>query len=347
MRLRHGAAVVLGLVTLIPALTACEGDVGIAVGDRIPARADDQFAASSAQSSVKLPLGRLEFSLGEATRSLSASDTRQREPLEAPAGTVFLPITWQYDASTFGEYAAYLDTKESPVIDLVSDGAKYRLPAPETTGEGSTSFYVLVAGTGKAPKFEVGFDGVTQEVDLVTGERVAGDAQPLYDLERPDGKARSCRAGADFELPLLRPSEFTCSISPALRLPYAGSAWAAQGHEWLVLTVRTSMRRYDQVADDARSGTVYVASTVASTFLLGTLKPAEVIEDAKASSCPDTTRGGCNKVYHLIFDVSGKTKNDLTIEQDYGMDLYSVWGSGKVTENDNVTFPVTVRTRVR
>lgn len=345
MRLRHCAAAAFGLLTLAPVLTACGSGGDLEVGDRLPARSDDQFASSGTRSTVALPLGRLELSLGDVTTSLDADDTRQLEAIEAPEGTVFLPITWQYDAGTFGDYGDYLSTEVNPIIDLIADGAKYRLPAPEATGEGSTSFYLLVSGSGEDPTLEVDFDGVTQEVDLSTGKREAGRAEPLYDLKARKDRARSCTPDTTFKLDFVRLPDFTCTIGRTARVPYAGDAWAEEGHEWLVLTVRTSMRRYDQIAADLKSGAIYLAGDVSSTFTLGKLKPEAVIEDRDDSACPDSVKGGCQMVYHLVFDVTDEAPKRLTVEQDYDLYLSSVWGGAE--GKDTLEFPVTVRTRVR
>lgn len=330
MRLRRPAAAVLGLLALLPTLAACGDGSTVEVGDIVDARADDQFVGGGQASSITLPIGRLEISAGKPTTSLSADDTAQLEPVEAPEGSAFVPITWQYDAGTFGDYAEYMQTDGTPVIDLVADRASYRIPSPETSGEGAESFYVLVSGSGEDASLAVEYDGVSQSVDLATGERDEGDAAALYDLKRTKVRTRSCTNRGEFALTSLeRMRDFSCSVTTPIRLPYAGGEWAAPGQSWTAVTVSTTVRRYDRTAEDFKSGALYVATSVTSTFKLGALKPAKVIKDRGLTLCPDETQGGCSTVYHLVFAVGdGDKLGRLRVNQTYGLDRVTVWGGG-------------------
>lgn len=332
------AAAVLGLLVLLPALAAC-GDDELAIGTVIQAREDSQFVTSGTASSIALPLGRLEISAEAPTKKIAANDTRQLEAVEAPAGSAFIPITWQYDAGTFGDYAEYLATDASPVVDLLAAGAKYRLAAPESTGEGAESFYVLVTGDGKDAQLAVDFDGVTQTVELATGKRDEGRAAPLYDLKPSKERTRSCSAGATFDVGrLTKVNGFACKVSRTAQLPYAGDAWAEEGSTFVVVSVTTTIVRYDEYAKDLKSGAVYVPTDVASTFATGKVKPTAVIEDRNLSVCPDASRGGCTKVYHLIFAADpDKMPKQMRIKQDYTMTLFSVWGNGESKDSVTVT----------
>lgn len=347
MRLRRCAAAAFGLLVLAPALVACGDDSdGIEVGDVVPARNDDQFSDGIA-SSVILPRGKLEITLGEATKTLSANETRQLEAITAPDGSTFVPLTWQYDAATFGDYADYLSTADTPAIDLVADGASYRLPAPAESGEGSTSFYVLVSGSAKDPSLAVDFDGVKQTVDLTTGDRDTGDAAALYKLKRPKSNPRSCTEGVRYgnKEVVVAPNQFACSVRQVARLPYAGSAWAEPGHTWLAVTIRTSLRRVDVVAPDLKSGAIYYADAVTPEFELGDVKAAEVIEDRVDRACPDVRQGGCTTVYHVIFDLPEGGSTRITAELAYELTLNSVYGGADAEEI--LKLPVTVRAKTR
>ncbi|WP_157537137.1 hypothetical protein [Nocardioides sp. Root190] len=349
MRLRRPAAAVLGLLAVMPALAACGGDDGVTVGDIIGARQDDQFIQDGQKSSIALPIGRLEVSMGEASTELDANDTRQLEPVTAPENSAFVPITWQYDAGTFGDYADYLDTDTRPVIDLVADGAKYRLPSPESTGEGAESFYVLVTGDladAKEATLSVEFDDVIQTVDLATGDREAGLAAPLYELKPRKERTASCTNQAEFDLPkLARLGDFSCNITRSADIPYAGGAWAPEGTAWRVVTISTVARRYDVIAADLRSGAIYVASAVESTFRLGKEKPTKVIEDREFSACPDPERGGCTSVYHLIFEADEDTSERLRVDQGYELTLSSLWGGGEGKRTVEIEGTISVKLR--
>lgn len=342
MVLRRCAAAAFGLLVLAPGLAACGDDAGVEVGDVVAARDDAQFSDGS-PSSVVLPRGRLEISLGEPTDDLSADDTRQLEAITAPAGSTFVPLTWQYDAATFNDYADFLTTESTPAITLVADGASYRLPAPRETGEGSASFYVLVSGSAKEPSLAVDFDGVKQTVDLTTGERDAGLAEPLYDLKPPKDKARACTKDATFAEKVVV-ADFACSVRRVVRLPYAGSAWAEPDHTWLGVTIRTSLGRY-AVSSDARSGAVYYPLEVKPTFTLGKIKSAAVIEDTASRSCPDLTQGGCTTVYNVVFDLAEGASTRLDATFTYDMTQTTIYGGADAAEE--ITADIEVRTKVR
>lgn len=342
MVLRRCAAAAFGLLVLAPGLSACGDDAGVEVGDVVAARNDDQFSGGAA-SSVILPRGKLEVSFGKPTATLSADDTRQLEEIEAPEGSTFVPLTWQYDAATFNDYADFLTTESTPAITLVADGASYRLPAPRETGEGSASFYVLVSGSAKDPSLAVDFEGVKQTVNLTTGERDTGAAEPLYDLKPPKDKARSCTKDATFAEKVVV-ADFACSVRRVVRLPYAGGAWAEPDHQWLGVTIRTSLGRY-AVSSDARSGAVYYPTEVKPTFTLGEVKSAAVIEDTTSRSCPDLTQGGCTTVYNVVFDLADGASTQLSAAFSYDFTQTSIYGGADAPEE--ITAAIKVSTKVR
>ncbi len=333
MRLRRPTAAVLGLLALLPVLAACgDDDDSVKVGDIVDARRDDQFIEGGKASSVALPFGRLEISAGRPTTTLAADTTAQLLEVDAPEGSAFVPITWQYDVGTFGKYEEFVEAEGTPVIELLADRASYRLPAPESSGSGSDSFFVLVSGDGEDASLEIEYDGVTQTLDLATGDRDEGAAAGLYDLKSPKERTSSCADAADFDLSATeRLQDFDCKVTTPVRLPYAGGAWADEGRSWLALTLSTTLRRYDRLSKDYQSGAIYAGTEVTSAFTLGGARPTKVIEDRTRTLCPDELRGGCVAVYHLIFDVADKaTKKTgrLLVDQDYELTLVSVWGGG-------------------
>lgn len=345
---RRASTTALGLLLLAPALAACGSDSGIDAGDVVPAAQDAQFAGDGVESVVALPIGRLEVTAGKPVTEISAEDTRQVAKVAAPEGSAFVPITWQYDAATFGALGGYLATDASPVVDLVVDGASYRIPAPEQTGTGSESFYVLVSGSGADPKLEVGFDDVVQEVDLSSGEVDKGRAAPLYDTTKPRAKRFPCAPDVAFGRTTLRPPDFACTVTRPIDLPYAGDAWAAEGHTWRVVTVRTTLGRWSEVADDLKSGAVYYADNVESSYRLGDTEAAHVIRDPAGTACPDMTNSGsCTTEFHVVFDVEvdAKASRALSIEQDFDLKLATVYGGGEA--KDSLDLTVTAQAKLK
>lgn len=345
MPLRRAAVVALGLVTALPALAACgEDPSAIEDGDVVPARSDAQFADGT-PSSLALPIGRLEVTLGEPVDRVGSDDTRELIALEAPAGSVFVPITWQYDAGTFEGDAEFLAADASPVIDLVSDGASYRLPAPEEEGEGSESFYVVVQGDGDRPTLVVDYDGVRQTLDLTTGEREPGRARALYDRVR-ERRTRPCGAPSDVTVDVPESSvDLVCRVRRVERRPYAGGAWADGGDTWLVVTVATTLRRFAK-AGDAGSGAFYLPTALLSTdFRLGRSRPAKVIEGGEGTSCPDPRGAGCSTEFHLVFDVGSDHPPTLDVRLVYDTRLESSWGPYDGRETLRVPVDITVGLR--
>lgn len=338
---RRTAAAALGWLILLPALAACGEDAsGVETGDVIAAREDSQFSDGT-PSSLVMPIGRLEIFLGKPTARLDARDTRQLEPATAPPGSTFVPITWQYDAGTFGDYAAYLGGEQTPKVELRADRAGYRLPAPDPTGQGGESFYVLVSGSGRDLDLAVSYDGVEQSVDLLTGKRDAGDAAGLYDLTPVSTRTRACERGADFNGTAGYP-DYRCRYTRPVRLPYADGAWAEPGRTFLALTVTTSIRRFDIVGDVPGSGALYVPASVTSTFALGEIEPVAAVKDT-TDTCPDLANGGCTGRYDLVFDVPAKKKRfTLTMDQIFALVLGSRWGGFDEDEEMDLDVSVTI-----
>ena len=322
MRLRRLAAAAAGLLVLAPALAACGDDAAaIEVGDVIPARDDAQFVEGTA-SALELPLGRLEVFMGTPTKTLDIADTRQREATDAPEGATFVPITWRYQAGSYGRLRNYLGEEQTPTVELVSDKARYRLPAPRSTGEGSDSFYVPVSGSGKSPQLSVDYDGVTQTIDLASGERDEGRAAALYGLKVPK-KRDDCATDADFHTTEGR-VDFTCTVTRPARLPYANGQWATKGHHFLATTIDTTVQRVDLLNAELRAGGIYLAAKVASSFRFGDAKAVMAAEDG--ASCTNQAGKGCRARYHVVFDVTGKAARRLTVDQTYELTLVSQYG---------------------
>ena len=130
----------------------------------IKARVDNQFEDGK-EAEVTMPTGRL----------LIHAD----KPVDAPAGAVLVPISWQYDPWDKGRLEGIVATTDTPIIDLASDDEHYRLPPPQLEEEGGESFYVVVDGDAKARSLEVAFDGVTQTVNLAPGSCCRPRTHPM------------------------------------------------------------------------------------------------------------------------------------------------------------------------
>ena len=123
---------------------------------------DDQFNDGK-EVTVVLPTGRLLINAADPVDSAGADQTRERENVDAPAGAVLVPITWQYDTWASDRLDGIFDTDDTPIVNLVSDGQDYRLPPPDSDAVAGESFYVVVDGDGEDRELELEFDGVTAD----------------------------------------------------------------------------------------------------------------------------------------------------------------------------------------
>ena len=326
MRLRRTAAGALVLVLAPALLAACGEDADASPGDVIPARYDDQFEEGT-RASVKVPLGTILIRAEEPVTQVAADETRELQPLEAPPGMSFVPITWQYDSWSAGEYDPYLDTTEVPTVDLLADGEPYRLPSPDRKEEDGESFYVLVDGDATDRSLEIEFDGVVQRVDLVSGQREEGRAEPLYDLDDVGLRLKPCDT-ADWFDTADSAAQLSCDYRGPVMLPYAGGEWAEPGRQWLAISLETHMRGY-ALAGPEGGGAQYNAQSIETEVLLDGQEPVHAISTGDTNDvCPVPGTGDCNFSKHLIFDVpADEEPEEITVEQAYRMVLGVRWGN--------------------
>ncbi|WP_297735246.1 hypothetical protein [Nocardioides sp.] len=131
-----------------------------------------------------------------------------------------------------------------PTFTLVADDEEYLLEGlagwinDEEISPVSRRQYVALKGVPEKLSLKVGYEGVEQVVDGLTGRLVRGKAQPLYDLGFPGG-AQPCGE------PLWSPGAgdvgkavTTCLITSAATRPYAaGLGWAPEGSRWMLVNV--------------------------------------------------------------------------------------------------------------
>jgi len=315
------------LVVLSALLAACgEEQGGPTAGDIIKARVDNQFQKGGSESSVTLPTGRLLIHAAKPVDSASGDDTRTRESVDAPSGSVLVPISWQYDAWSKGRLDGIVDTADTPIVDLVSDEEHYRLPPPELADKGGESFYVVVDGDAKDRSLEIDFDGVTQTVNLTTGKTDKGDAAALYDIDDSALKKRPCDNESWFDSQTVA-AEFTCGLTGPILTPYAAGEWAPQGSMWLAVTVQTEMRVYGETNGQG-GGARYVARDVKVKSEIDGTKPAFELTTDEGDACPVPQAVACGWSKHLIFEVPADDteQGPLDLEVGYKMRIAVAWG---------------------
>lgn len=330
------------LLVLSGLLAACgEEEDSTKAGDVIQARLDDQFEDGEG-ASVTLPTGRLLIRSAEPVDGAGADETRSREAVGAPAGTVLVPITWQYDTWASDRMDGILAPRTTPKIDLVSGSERYRLPPPQREAESGESFYVVVEGDGAERSLEIDFDGVVQSIDLATGRRDKGDAEGLYGIKDAKLKRRTCGEEDWFnkDKPTDRVNaEFSCSLIGPVLTPYAAGEWAPDGSVWLALTLSTEMRAYGRA--NGQGGTaLYVATKVkVDPEIDGEDAIYALSTEDGADECPSRPEQYCGWAKHLVFQVpiDDAEQGPLDLEISYRLALANEWGDWAPPQRDKAT----------
>ena len=181
---------------------------------------------------------------------------------------------------------------QDPTFTLVADEVEYVLDGLTGWVDGdeiaqvARRQYVALKGEPDEVSLRVGYDGVDQVIDGLTGDLDRGAAEPLYEL----GFASGAQPCGD---PLWSPgasdvgeSVTTCLVSSSALRPYvAGLGWAAEGRAWMVVTVLTGApTRFagpDGTYDVEESTSTYLldAQGPEESFALNDARPAGVEED--------------------------------------------------------------------
>lgn len=166
---------------------------------------------------------------------------------------------------------------QDPTFTLVADEEEYLLEGltgwveDNEIAQVARRQYVAVKGEPSQISLRVGFDGVDQVVDALTGDVDRDAAEPLYEL----GFASGAQPCGD---PLWSPGASdvgenvtTCVVTSAAQRPYvAGLGWAPEGKNWMVVTVLTGAPTEFEGPD----GT-YEVDDSTSTYLLDAQGPEE------------------------------------------------------------------------
>jgi hypothetical protein len=166
---------------------------------------------------------------------------------------------------------------QDPTFTLVADEQEYVLDGLTGWVDGdeiaqvARRQYVALKGQPEKVSLRVGYDGVDQVVDGLTGDLDRDAAEPLYEL----GFANGAEPCGD---PLWSPgasdvgdSVTTCLVTSSAQRPYvAGLGWAPEGKSWMVITVLTGA----PTEFTGPEGTYEVAES-SSTYLLDQQGPEE------------------------------------------------------------------------
>jgi hypothetical protein len=167
-----------------------------------------------------------------------------------------------------------------PTFTLVADDEEYLLEGLAgwiNDGEitpVSRRQYVALKGVPEKLSLRVGYEGVEQVVDGLTGRLVRGEAEPLYELGFPGG-AQPCgeplwSTGASD----VGENVTTCLITSSAMRPYvAGLGWAPAGSRWMLVTVLPGVPAEFEGPD----GT-YTVEDSTTTYLLDLQEPEKTFD---------------------------------------------------------------------
>lgn len=238
---------------LAGALLACLGlaacgdddpDSGTTTDDYIQVRAD----VDGDTTFVQLPGGRVKLVVTAPRDAVESSDAADAARHTAPDGDALVGVSWQYvpgEGVPTWLRSHVTNSEERIRLWMVTDGQTYPLGdatrASSTPGDvrSSGNFYVPVSGSGEHVEIEVGYDGVTQSVDMRTGERETGRAAPLYERSPDLPTPQDCSQG---RWTTRGQAEVQCGWHTA-QVPYlADLGWADQA--WTLVQVDTTVTGY-------------------------------------------------------------------------------------------------------
>lgn len=312
--LRAAAALPAALLAaLLLSLTACGGDDGtplrVEAGDIVTARnATDLVGGTRAK--VVVPSGVFSVQVGDPRPDVSAGQTAERIAQRAPQDGVLLPIGWSFDTSSMEDYERVFGRAGAPSLELVANGTDVRLPSPYLDADRRDVMYVGVPGDGRDLQMRVGYDGVTQVVDLTTGKVTKGQAKTLYALGKVSTELTVCPSRNWVDEPGVV-VKYSCAIGEPVVSPYAHGEWAEPGHSWVALHVTTNLSRYVQV-ENTGPYAVYAVDSSKDETTLADSRPTQILASNKTAGSWDTV---------LLFDVSGKVPDHVEVRRSYELSL--------------------------
>ncbi|MDQ4054067.1 MAG: hypothetical protein M3237_15380 [Actinomycetota bacterium] len=329
---RH--VLVLTLLAVVLSLTGCGSDPGTEtakVGEIVYAKSGVDTTGAP-KTHLLLPSGRLDVRAGAPIDALTGDATHERTARDAPGGGVFVPITWTFRTAEMARLVPVFGRPLPIEMTLISGGERYTLSPPvvERDGEDVDAYYVAVGGTGQQLDLEVTYAGVTQMLDLVSGDRSKGQADGLYSMDTSGYSItpRPCPSdGWIDEGPAVQVT-FSCTSTKPLVVPFVDGKWAPKDHSFVLIGLDTSLSFY-QIHGTSGSGATYTVSANKDKTELAGKRPAQVLEKVEQAGIA----GG-----YLVFDLLGKLPKDLSFHRTYQLQRSAL--QGDVDAPDEVTLDI-------
>lgn len=317
---RHVLLTIL-LAAVLP-LAACGSDPETetaGIGDIVIAKAGVDTSGAP-KGFLMLPSGRLDVRAGKPVASVDDDQTRERNARTAPDGGVLVPFTWSFSTVEMEKLSLVFGRPLPIEMTLVSDGEPYPLAAPsaDRDGQNAVAYYVAVDGAGNDLQLEVEYGGVTQTLDLVSGDRAEGRAKALYDLDPSEysEKLRPCDSDEWAERGPLEQITFSCTRTDAVVSPFIDGTWAPEGTIFAAVGLATDLSAYSAYQATG-GGASYVAVSSKEKSELAGERPTRVI-DGKG-------RGGFSAGF-LVFTVEGEVPPAVMFRRTYELQRSAVLG---------------------
>lgn len=272
------------------------GPAGLKPGTLIAETASEAMVGRTAE--VRVPWGSLQVTVSEA---LTETSDGKKSGHDASLVGVQVALDGPEDLLVADRLPDA--PLQDPTFTLVADDKEYVLDGlagwidGDEIAQVARRQYVALKGSPKAISLRVGYDGVDQVVDGLTGSLDRDAAAPLYQLGFASG-AQPCGE------PLWSPGASdvgenvtTCLVTSSAQRPYvAGLGWAPEGKTWMVVTVLTGAPSEFEGPD----GTYEVTEST-STYLLDAQGPEETF--ALNDALPDGAVEDTNDPQILVFEV--------------------------------------------
>ena len=290
---------VLVIALLIGAgiLLSRQQEYGLKAGTLISETASEALVGRSTE--VRVPWGRLQVTVSEPIEQ--TSDGKQAGRGASLVGVqVSLGGSEDLLAADRLPGATFMD----PTFTLVADEKEYVLDGltgwitEDEIAQVARRQYVALKGVPETVSLRVGYDGVDQVVDGLTGDLDRDAAESLYALDfaggpQPCGDPLWSTGAAD-----VGKNVTTCAVTSSARRPYvAGLGWAPEGERWMIVTVLTGAP-----AEFAGPDGTYTVEESETTYLLDAQVPEETfaLNDELPPGAPEDE----NDPQVVIFDVA-------------------------------------------
>ncbi len=279
-------------------------DDGLKTGTLISESATNALVGRSTE--VRVPWGRLQVTVSE-----PVDETEEGTAAGRSASLVGVQVSLGGSEDLLVADRTPEGHLSDPTFTLVADEKEYVLDGltgwveDDEIRQVARRQYVALRGVPDQVSLRVGYDGVEQEVDGLTGKLDRDQAESLYAFD-PSGGLQPCGD------PLWSPGASdiegvvtACVVTASAQRPYvAGLGWAEEGKRWMVVTVLPGTP-----SEFAGPGGTYAVEDSDSTYLLDAQGPVESY--ALNDALPDDVEDDENDPQVVIFKVDRNRPSGL------------------------------------